>query len=93
MRIAFVLFTPFLIAPLVMAMVVASHSFQNTYSETLCRMESVRTHAIEDIQKNKPMEANFGGDECLTPMIPTVAVSLDPAIDPTPTAVPDLSAP
>jgi hypothetical protein len=76
-----------------MAMVVAGHSFQNTYSETLCRMESVRTHAIGDIENNKPIEANFGGDECLTPMIPTVAVSLDGAIDATPTPVPDLSAP
>ena len=93
MRFVFVLFTPLLVAPFVMAMVVAGQSFQTTYSETLCRMESVRTRAIEDIQSNKPIEANFGGDECLTPMIPTVAVRLDAAIDPTPTPVPDLSAP
>jgi hypothetical protein len=92
-RIAFVLFTPLLIAPFVMAMVVAGRSFQNTYSETLCRMESVRTHAIEDVENNKPIEANFGGDECLTPMIPTVAVPTDVAIDATPTPVPDLPVP
>ena len=92
MRIAFALFTPFLIAPFVMAMVVAGQSFQGSYSETLCRMESVRTHAIEDIENNRPIEANFGGDECLTPMIPTVA-PFDGASGATPTPVPDFSVP
>lgn len=58
-------------------MVMAMRSFQSSYSETLCRMESVRVHAIDDIQSDRPLVANFGGDECLTPMLPTANVSLE----------------
>lgn len=59
------------------SMVMAMRSFQQTYSETLCRMESVRVQAMQDIQENVTMQPNFGGNECLTPMIPTFALSYD----------------
>ena len=72
MRIVFAVLTPVLIAPLLVSMVMALRSFQQSYSEALCRMESVRVHAIENIESDEPIEVNFGGDECLTPMLPTV---------------------
>jgi hypothetical protein len=77
MRFVFALIAPLLMAPLIVTMLMAMHSFQTGYSETLCRMESVRTHAIADVENNRPLQANFGGDECLTPMIPTVQLPLD----------------
>jgi hypothetical protein len=27
--------------------------------------------AIDDIEQDRPIEADFGGDECLTPTLPT----------------------
>ena len=85
MRFVFALVAPLLMAPLIVTMLTAMHSFQTGYSETLCRMESVRTHAIADVENNRPLEANFGGDECLTPMIPTVQLPLDQLSGATPT--------
>jgi hypothetical protein len=85
MRILFLLFGSAVIAPFMIAMVTAVQSFQRDYNETLCRMESVRVHAIEDIQNDRPMVANFGGDECLTPVIPTVALSFEDLAGETPT--------
>jgi hypothetical protein len=76
---------PVLVVPFVASMVMAMNQFQSTYSETLCRMESVRTHAIESIMRDEPLTPNFGGDECLTPMIPTIAFEYEEAT-PTPTA-------
>ena len=89
MRLVLVLFTPLLVAPFVLAMATASRSFQQNYSETLCRMESVRTHAIANIENNETIEANFGRDECLTPMLPTIDVTI---LEATPTLVPPLEA-
>ena len=83
-RIVLVVFTPLLMTPFIVTMVMATRSFQQSYSETLCRMESVRTHAIENIQNDEPIVANFGGDECLTPMLPTVAFSIEELTTPTP---------
>jgi hypothetical protein len=90
MRFVFALIAPLLMAPLIVTMLMAMHSFQTGYSETLCRMESVRTHAIADVENNRPLQANFGGDECLTPMIPTVQLPLDqlPGATPAPTVLP-----
>jgi hypothetical protein len=75
---------PILLGPFVVSMVAAMQSFQSTYSESLCRMESVRTHAIESIMSDEPITPNFGGDECLTPMLPTLALYEDAATTPTP---------
>ena len=77
--------TPLVIAPFMVSMVMAVRSFQQTYSETLCRMESVRTHAIENIMRDEPITPNFGGDACLTPMMPTVAFEIE-YVTPTPAA-------
>ena len=77
--------TPVLVAPFIASMALAMRSFQSTYSESLCRMESVRTHAIESIMSDQPITPNFGGDECLTPMLPTISLSYDDASSATPT--------
>jgi len=77
--------TPILVGPFVASMVMAMNSFQSTYSESLCRMESVRTHAIDNIMRDEPITPNFGGDACLTPTLPTIAFEYDDsALTPTP---------
>ena len=88
MRIVFAVLTPVLIAPLMVSMVMAMRSFQQNYSEVLCRMESVRVRAIENIENDEPIEANFGGDECLTPMMPTLAFPLEELAEETPVPTP-----
>lgn len=66
--------TPLVVAPLLAAvigaMVMASQMFGNNYAETLCRMESARTHALQNIERNEPLEVNFGGDECASQALP-----------------------
>jgi hypothetical protein len=90
LRIVFAVLTPVLIAPLMVSMVMAMRSFQQSYSEVLCRMESVRVHALENIESDEPIEANFGGDECLTPVLPTIEFSIEelPGETPAPTPLP-----
>ena len=75
---------PVLVVPLMASMVLATRSFQSQYSESLCRMQSVQTHAIEAIMRDEPITPNFGGNECLTPMIPRIDVSLDGLATPIP---------
>jgi hypothetical protein len=95
MRVVFAIVAIGFVSPLVGSMVMAMQSFQATYSETLCRIESVRVNAIDDIERDRPIAADFGGDECLTPTLPTFEI---PAIElgleataeaPMPTATPD----
>ena len=79
------------VAPIFTASVIAmgigaTQSFGHSYAETLCRMESVRTHAIEQLQKDQPLTANFGGTACDNATLPEVTVVL---IDPTPEPTPD----
>jgi hypothetical protein len=87
-RFVFVLATPVLVGPLLASMLMSMQSFQQSYSEALCRMESVRVHAIEDIENDEPIEVDFGGDECLTPMLPTVEFVSEVLAEETPEATP-----
>lgn len=61
---------PVLAASVFAAAWTATQSFEQNYMETLCRMESVRTHALENIENGEPLEANFGGDECIADALP-----------------------
>ena len=83
---------PLLAASIFGAMVMAARNFESGYMETLCRMESVRVHALDDIENDRPMAANFGGDECVwspTPMaeLPWPTPNFE-EFAPTPTAAP-----
>lgn len=72
----------------------AMESFEGTYMGTLCRIESVRVNALEQLENDEPLTADFGGDECLPENLPTLEVAveivtpeptLDPTLEPTPT--------
>ena len=76
---------PLLAASIFAAMWTATESFDQNYMETLCRMESVRTHALGNIENDEPLEVNFGGDECL-PEAPSPTA--DSQATPTPTTEP-----
>lgn len=79
---------PVLAASIFAAVWTASQAFQSDYMETLCRMESVRTHAIENIENDEPIEVNFGGDECIPEALPPDGMSQE---NPTPTSDPSLA--
>jgi hypothetical protein len=79
---------PVLAASIFAAVWTASQAFQSNYMETLCRMESVRTHAIENIENGEPIEANFGGDECIPEVLPPDGMSEE---NPTPTPGPSVA--
>ncbi len=83
---------PVLAASIFAAVWTASQAFQSDYVETLCRMESVRTHAIANIENGEPIEVNFGDDECIPEALPADAMSQenatqmsDPSLAPTDT--------
>ena len=62
---------PLLAASVFGSMMMAARNFESGYMESLCRMESVRVRALDDIANDRPMVANFGGEECVwqpTPM-------------------------
>jgi hypothetical protein len=59
------------------AMLIAMPSSPGSYGVALCRMEALRVNALEAVEDDEPLLPEFGGDECLTPTIPTVAVPND----------------
>ncbi len=67
------------------AMTAASQMFESNYMETLCRMESVQTHALENLERDEPLVADFGGAECVPP-------TWTPGPTPSPTVTPTLEA-
>ena len=79
---------PLLAASIFAAMWTATESFDQNYMETLCRMESVRTHALGNIENDEPLEVNFGGDECLPDASSPTA---DSQATPTPTTEPSVA--
>ena len=73
------------------AMTSASQMFQSNYMETLCRMQSVQTHALENLERDEPLVADFGGNECVQPTwtpVPTLAPTSVPTPGPTSIATP-----
>ncbi len=68
------------------AMTAAAQMFESNYLETLCRIENVRTHALENLERDEPLVADFGGDECVQPTWTPVPTPL-PTASPTPEAV------
>lgn len=65
------------------AMTAAAQMFESNYLETLCRIENVRTHALENLERDEPLVADFGGDECVQPTWTPVPTPL-PTASPTP---------
>lgn len=65
------------------AMTAAAQMFESNYLETLCRIENVRTHALENLERDEPLVADFGGDECVQPTWTPVPTPL-PTATPTP---------
>jgi len=83
--------TPILAATVIAMGIGSSQSFEQQYAETLCRMESVRTHALEQIASDEPLTADFGGAACDGAMPPTVEVTVEietPTSTEEPTATP-----
>ncbi len=73
------------------AMTSASQMFNSNYMETLCRMQNVQTHALENLERDEPLVADFGGDECVQPTwtpVPTLAPISMPTAVPTAIATP-----
>lgn len=67
----------------IVAMTAAAQMFESNYLETLCRIENVRTHALENLERDEPLVADFGGDECVQPTWTPVPTPL-PTASPTP---------
>ena len=77
------------IAPVFAASVIAMgmgamQSFEGTYMGTLCRIESVRVNALEQIENEEPLTADFGGVECNPENLPTLEVTVEITPGPTP---------
>ena len=83
--IGFLIVAPVFAASVVAMGIGAVQTFEGNYMETLCRMESVRVNALQQIEDDEPLTADFGGEECDAPEIPTVDVTI---IIETPTATP-----
>lgn len=83
---------PLLAVSIFGAMTMAAGNFESGYMEALCRMETVRVNALDDIENDRPIEVDFGGEECVwepTPMeeLPWPTPDYE-EFAPTPTAVP-----
>ena len=83
--IGFLIVAPVFAASVVAMGMGAAQTFEGNYMETLCRMESVRVNVLQQIEDDEPLTADFGGEECDAPEIPTVDVVI---IIETPTAEP-----
>ena len=71
----------------VVAMTAAAQMFESNYMETLCRMENVRTHVLENLERDEPLVADFGGAECVPPTW-TPVPTWTPSPTPSPTSSP-----
>ncbi len=71
----------------VAAMTAAAQMFESNYMETLCRIENVRTHVLENLERDEPLVADFGGPECVQPTW-TPVPTWTPAPTPSPTSSP-----
>lgn len=82
------IFSLFIVAPFVAASIAATifvtQTFQRDYAEAVCRIESVRQHALDDLANNRAMEANFGGNECIVTLTPTLLLQESQTPVPTP---------
>ena len=77
------------------AMTNASQMFHSNYMETLCRMQNVQTHALENLEQEEPLVADFGGAECVPPTwtpVPTLVPTTAPTTAPTSTPPPSPAA-
>ena len=71
----------------IVAMTAAAQMFESNYMETLCRMENVRTHVLENLERDEPLVADFGGAECVPPTW-TPVPTWTPSPTPSPTSSP-----
>ena len=74
--IGFLIVAPVFAASVVAMGMGAAQTFEGNYMETLCRMESVRVNVLQQIEDDEPLTADFGGEECDAPEIPTVDVTI-----------------
>lgn len=83
---AAIITAPILAGSIIAVGVGVAQSFEERCMETLCRMEHVRVTAMEQLERDEPLEADFGGDECLGLAASAVDVTVE---EWTPTPAPE----
>lgn len=90
-RLGIAVTAPILAASIIAMGIGASQTFERQYAETLCRLEAVRAHALEQLENDEALTADFDDAACDEASLPAGQLAVEVEM-PTPTQEPGATA-